>query len=249
MSASGFQVARVPPLLGRYLVEEDMREGAAPVVVIGYDVWQSRFAGDPEIPLEPFMLPLALVLRQLAGQLVRVEAVAVEHGGHEVHVVARVAEDDRALRIVDLEDLHQELTVEDALALFAQPRLRRGQTAKPPLREMGVDPALALAHAYQESGFNQAAVSPANAIGAMQVIPSSGEWASQLVGRELNLLDPYDNATAGVAIIRALRSSSHTVDGAIASYYQGQGSVRRNGMYPDTRRYVASVKAHMARFA
>ena len=28
-----------------------------------------------------------------------------------------------------------------------------------------------------------------------QVIPSSGEWASDLVGRKLNLLDPYDNAT------------------------------------------------------
>jgi LysM repeat protein len=71
-------------------------------------------------------------------------------------------------------------------------------------RRMGVDPALAQAFAYQESGFNQRAVSPANAIGTMQVIPSSGEWASDLVGRKLNLLDPYDNATAGVAIIRQL---------------------------------------------
>src|SRR5699024_1819074 len=51
---------------------------------------------------------------------------------------------------------------------------------------MGVDPSLALAHAQIESGFDATAVSPANAIGTMQVIPSSGEWASQLVGRELN---------------------------------------------------------------
>src|SRR5699024_176553 len=51
--------------------------------------------------------------------------------------------------------------------------------------EMGVDPALALAIAHQESGFNPAAVSPANAVGVMQVIPSSGQWASQLVGYEL----------------------------------------------------------------
>ena len=71
-------------------------------------------------------------------------------------------------------------------------------------RRMGVDASLALAFALQESGFNQRAVSPANAIGTMQVIPSSGEWASDLVGRKLNLLDPYDNATAGVAIIRQL---------------------------------------------
>ena len=49
MTASAFEVARVPPLLGRYLVEDDERLGAAPVVVIGYDVWQNRFAGDPAI--------------------------------------------------------------------------------------------------------------------------------------------------------------------------------------------------------
>ncbi|NKX50997.1 lytic transglycosylase domain-containing protein, partial [Arthrobacter deserti] len=113
---------------------------------------------------------------------------------------------------------------------------------------MGVDPALALAFAYQESGFQQTAVSPANAIGAMQVIPSSGEWASQLVGRKLNLLDPYDDATAGVAIIRSPVRTSDTLDIAIASYYQGQYSVTTQGMYSDTKAYVKSVKAHMKNF-
>ncbi|HEX2189282.1 MAG TPA: ABC transporter permease [Longimicrobiaceae bacterium] len=49
MSASGFRVARVPPLLGRWLVDEDERPGAPPVVVVGYDVWQRRFAGDPGV--------------------------------------------------------------------------------------------------------------------------------------------------------------------------------------------------------
>ncbi|WP_372697902.1 LysM peptidoglycan-binding domain-containing protein [Arthrobacter sp. JSM 101049] len=116
-------------------------------------------------------------------------------------------------------------------------------------RSMGVDPSLALAHAYQESGFNMAAVSPANAIGAMQVIPSSGEWASQLVGRKLDLLNPNDNVTAGVAIIRALQRTSTSVEIGIASYYQGQGSVKRNGMYNDTKSYVKSVLAHQKKFS
>ncbi|WP_356882075.1 LysM peptidoglycan-binding domain-containing protein [Arthrobacter sp. YD2] len=114
--------------------------------------------------------------------------------------------------------------------------------------QMGVDPALAQAFALQESGFDQRAVSPANAIGTMQVIPSSGEWASQLVGRELNLLDPYDNATAGVAIISALIRTSDSLENAIASYYQGQYSVTTNGMFSDTRSYVSSVLAHRASF-
>jgi LysM repeat protein len=115
-------------------------------------------------------------------------------------------------------------------------------------RAMGVEPSLALAFAYQESGFNQRAVSPANAIGTMQVIPTSGEWASDLVGRDLNLLDPYDNATAGVAIIKRLIATSKDVDTAIAGYYQGQYSVSKYGMYDDTKAYVAAIKAHQKNF-
>ncbi|HEX7779405.1 MAG TPA: FtsX-like permease family protein, partial [Vicinamibacterales bacterium] len=49
MSASGFRVARVPPLLGRVFTPDDEREAAPPVVVIGYDVWQSRFGQDRSV--------------------------------------------------------------------------------------------------------------------------------------------------------------------------------------------------------
>jgi predicted permease len=46
ISASAFHMLRVPPLLGRPVLASDEAEGAAPVAVIGYDLWQSRFAGD-----------------------------------------------------------------------------------------------------------------------------------------------------------------------------------------------------------
>ena len=49
MSASGFRVARVAPLLGRYLVDEDERAAAPPVVVLGAELWRTRFASDPGI--------------------------------------------------------------------------------------------------------------------------------------------------------------------------------------------------------
>lgn len=49
MTASGFRLAGVSPLLGRHLIPEDERPGGAPVVVIGYDAWQNRFFGDPDI--------------------------------------------------------------------------------------------------------------------------------------------------------------------------------------------------------
>ncbi|GIG54708.1 LysM peptidoglycan-binding domain-containing protein [Demequina activiva] len=115
-------------------------------------------------------------------------------------------------------------------------------------RHYGVDPALAQAIAYQESGFNMRAVSPANAIGAMQVIPSTGEWVSELVGRELDLLDPQDNVTAGVALLAHLQRDGRALETAIAGYYQGEAGVRKYGMHADTRQYVASVLALMSRF-
>ena len=49
MTASGFRVARVPALLGRTLLDADEQPGARPVVVIGHDVWESRFDGDSAV--------------------------------------------------------------------------------------------------------------------------------------------------------------------------------------------------------
>ena len=116
-------------------------------------------------------------------------------------------------------------------------------------RAMGVDPKLALAVAYQESGFDHTSVSPANAIGVMQVIPSSGQWAADLVGRPLNLLDPRDNVVAGIAILHRLKEVSPNLATVVAAYYQGASSVRTNGMFSDTRVYIATVQTLMARFA
>ena len=112
----------------------------------------------------------------------------------------------------------------------------------------GLDPALAVAIAVQESGLNQQKVSSANAIGVMQVVPSSGRWASTLVGRDLNLLDTRDNVVAGVAILSALNAAERE-ETAVAAYYQGLGSVRAHGMFADTRRYVADVLALRRRFS
>jgi predicted permease len=49
VSAATFRVVRERPVLGRPLVEADEKPGAPWVVVIGYDVWQSRFESDPHV--------------------------------------------------------------------------------------------------------------------------------------------------------------------------------------------------------
>ena len=46
MTGMAFRVTRVSPLLGRYLVPDDERVGTPLAMVIGYHVWQRRFAGD-----------------------------------------------------------------------------------------------------------------------------------------------------------------------------------------------------------
>jgi predicted permease len=56
MTASGFSIARVPPLLGRPLFESDEQPGAPPVAVIGHDLWHSRFGADSAIVGETIQL-------------------------------------------------------------------------------------------------------------------------------------------------------------------------------------------------
>ena len=107
----------------------------------------------------------------------------------------------------------------------------------------GVDPKLALAIGWLESGWSQRAVSYTNAVGVMQIMPVSQTWASQLAGRSLDRFDTADNIASGVLIIRALQASADSREQAIAGYYQGLYSVRTKGLYEDTKRYVANVLA------
>jgi len=49
ISASGFRVAGTRPMLGRTIGPADEAAGAPPVLVLGHDLWQSRFAGDSAV--------------------------------------------------------------------------------------------------------------------------------------------------------------------------------------------------------
>ena len=49
VSANIFRVVEQPPLLGRDFNASDEQPGAAPVAVLGYSVWASRYASDPAI--------------------------------------------------------------------------------------------------------------------------------------------------------------------------------------------------------
>lgn len=108
-------------------------------------------------------------------------------------------------------------------------------------RRWQVDPALALAVAYQESGYQMRVVSAADAIGAMQVLPATADWMSAYAGRRLDPLNPLDNATTGVLLLKWLTARTSSDKTAVAGYYQGLASVQQRGMFTDTKQYVASV--------
>jgi N-acetylmuramoyl-L-alanine amidase len=114
----------------------------------------------------------------------------------------------------------------------------------------GVSPSLAAAVAWQESGFNNDVVSSANARGVMQVLPGTWTWVEQnLAGQELDPNSATDNVSAGsMYLAQLLRDSGGDESVAVASYYQGQASVRAIGLLPDTQRYVANVMALRSRF-
>lgn len=114
----------------------------------------------------------------------------------------------------------------------------------------GVPASLASAIAWQESGFNNAMVSSANARGVMQVMPGTWAWVQQnLSSSRLDPSSPADNVRAGSLYLASLlRETGGDPAMAAAGYYQGLSSVRRIGMLPETRRYVANVLALRSRF-
>jgi len=44
-----FRAVGVQPILGRTFVEDEAKPGANPVIILGYNFWQRKFAGDPHI--------------------------------------------------------------------------------------------------------------------------------------------------------------------------------------------------------
>ncbi|MEA2194663.1 MAG: hypothetical protein QOG42_1097 [Solirubrobacteraceae bacterium] len=125
-----------------------------------------------------------------------------------------------------------------------------GAQVKALAAEHGAPGALAAAIAWQESGFSNAAVSPANARGVMQLLPGTWDWVNRnLAPAPLDPASAADNVRAGSLYLASLlRETGGDARLAAASYYQGLASVRASGMFDDTKRYVDNVLALQARF-
>ena len=108
-----------------------------------------------------------------------------------------------------------------------------------PVRGWRVKRELAFAHIIQESSFRTAAVSPAGAVGLMQVLPGSASDEAAAAGLPYSpsaLYDPTYNLEFGQSFIERMRSSAYTgglLPKVIASYNAGPLPVGRWATIPD----------------
>ncbi len=115
----------------------------------------------------------------------------------------------------------------------------------------GVPPSLAQAIGWQESGFNNNALSSANARGVMQILPGTWSWIGQNLAGATPLApaSPLGNVRGGVLLLHSLLSSTGGDPSlAAAAYYQGLSSVRQFGLFPETQQYVNNVLALRRQF-
>jgi soluble lytic murein transglycosylase len=127
-----------------------------------------------------------------------------------------------------------------------------------------IDPALAFAHARQESDFRTYVVSPAGAVGLMQVRPGTAGDVARARGTALgDLSDPYTNLEYGQSFIELVRRNPFTqgqLPKVIAAYNAGPVPVSRWNYindkgdpllwieslpYWETRYYVPAVLRNM----
>ena len=183
------------------------------------------------------------------GRIYAGRTLTIPGGGGGSASAAAVPTENAGVRIPE--------AVRSSVAENRQVLANRSHPSKAEVRQMvaatarryGVSPSLAVAVAYHESGFQQRVVSGVNAIGVMQVLPSTGRVLGQQHGASFDLLEAQDNITAGVLLLRQLIRSEGTADAALAGYYQGLGSISRKGILPQTRDYIRSITILRERFA
>ena len=107
---------------------------------------------------------------------------------------------------------------------------------------IGVDPKLARALAWMESGFQQDVVSSAGAIGVMQLLPETWGWVDTMLLGAVTPRTYEGNVRAGVRYLRwQLDQFDGDVKLALAGYYQGARAVRERGLFEDTKQYVSVI--------
>ena len=109
-----------------------------------------------------------------------------------------------------------------------------------------------------ESNFKKDATSPSNAMGLMQIIPSTAKWIAQELSLDYNAINIYDaktNIKFGCFYLNYLFSKFNDIETVICAYNAGETIVKKwlneNGIidknkisYPETKNYLTKVKRY-----
>ena len=110
-----------------------------------------------------------------------------------------------------------------------------------------VSPTLLSALVWQESRWNQGAISPKGAIGLAQLMPATARTLG------VNPADPVANLNGGARYLRQLLDEFEgNVEKALAAYNAGPARVHSSGGVPaiaETRNYVASIVRRVSSFS
>lgn len=167
----------------------------------------------------------------------------LDEGEIAIPIVADMGENGDPEALVGLAEIASRNSDARAMLLVGKAALNRGLpfdhyaypvNGIPPFRSIGpdVEQSVIFSIARQESAFNQAVVSPAQAYGLMQVTPDAGRYVCKRagVGFDLNRMktDPVYNAAIGAAELGGLLEDyrgSYIM--TFAAYNAGRGSVKK----------------------
>ena len=255
----------VEPLLRQAALSPESFYGLLARETLGMD---TRLPADPYVGRDPSVDQLANVRR--AKELVRIgePTLAAEMLRHQAkigspaehHALIQVARNlDLPSAQLWLANNGQPGAVSDGTDRYPTPRWS-------PVSGWRVDPALAFGHIVQESAFRADAVSAANAVGLMQVVPDTAALMARTRGipySRSTLTDPKLNLEYGQTTIERYRSSVPTagqLPRVIAAYNAGLTPVSRWAAindkgdpllwieslpYWETRYYVPAVLRNM----
>jgi soluble lytic murein transglycosylase-like protein len=112
----------------------------------------------------------------------------------------------------------------------------------------GVPVNLARALAWQESGFQVNVTSSVGAWGPMQVMPDTWTFVETVLLGKTVPRTGEGGVQVGMALLRhLLRRFDGDQRLALGAWYQGEKAVREDGLYAETKTFVANVLALSSR--
>lgn len=115
-------------------------------------------------------------------------------------------------------------------------------------KRFGVESALIYAIMREESRFDREAISPAGALGLMQLMPATGKREGQKIGisvrNDSELFDPEKNIMIGTAYFKNLLSEFNNLAFAVAAYNAGERVVRgwiSDGKYKSVDEFIEDI--------